>query len=621
MLQESHDAHGGMFTTVLQDFPGGPDNFITTVRFCYGLGVELTFRNIVMMYGAADYLEMTVEYGEDNLLSKCETFFHKKVLQSWKECILTLQSCDLFKPVAEKLHLITKCLDALTMMVCTDPSLFGWPMMMYGSLQSPGGSILWNGINTGARIRSMESDWWFEDISYLSVDLFERLIKTMQAKGIRSENIAGSIMYYGRIHLPGLGRWHGGPSGRSKSVASLSLTPSAVDQKGLIERIQKLLPDRKGKSFCRFVLGLLRNALILGVDQDCRDSLERRVGMQLDLATLDGLLIPMFADSDTLYDTDCVERIVRHFVNTEPKVKLFSPSALDMEAQATDPLRRVSILLDSYLAEVASDLNLKPEKMFSLIDALPESSRLLHDGLYRALDIYFKVNLKRSNSSDQCLYSKPHFSYLKITCDNMQEHPWLSDNEKEHLCNLMDYQKLSIEACVHASQNERLPLRVVLQVLYFEQMHLRNALAGCLHAAETEITTNPSLQNRTTIETGSQITQRESWVTILRQNRHMKDDFESMRSRVSELEEEFSKMKLDMKKVSKSQSSLNYTQILASGFGCKLLPQLSNPRLDAIQVVHTPRASFEKEKAVEHRSAVSSLQNNLRRRGRNVSMG
>ena len=121
------------------------------------------------------------------------------------------------------------------MMVCTDPSLFGWPMMMYGSLQSPGGSILWNGINTGARIRSAESDWWFEDISYLSVGLFERLINTMETRGIRPEILVGAIMYYGRKYLPGLGRWKSGQSGKTRTVASFSLTPTVVDQKVLIE--------------------------------------------------------------------------------------------------------------------------------------------------------------------------------------------------------------------------------------------------------------------------------------------------------------------------------------------------------------------------------------------------
>ncbi|KAF2321703.1 hypothetical protein GH714_001629 [Hevea brasiliensis] len=302
------------FTRALEEFPGGPNTFLIIVKFCYGMRAELTPRNIVNVYCAADYLEMTDEYGEDNLLSKSESFFHKNVLRNWKDCILALQSSDPIMPRAEKLQVVSKCLNALSVMVCTDPSLFGWPMMMYGSLQSPGGSILWNGINTGARIRSTESDWWFEDISYLSVGLFEKLIHTMETRGIRPENLVRAIMYYARKYLPGLGRWQSGQSGKTRTVASFSLTPAAVDQKVLLETIEKLLPEKKGKSFCRFLLGLLRVALILGVRQTCRESLERRIGMQLEMATLDALLIPTYSDSDTLYDTDCMERIVHHFM-------------------------------------------------------------------------------------------------------------------------------------------------------------------------------------------------------------------------------------------------------------------------------------------------------------------
>jgi len=42
----------------------------------------------------------------------------------------------------------------------------------------------------------------------------------------------------------------------------------------------------------------------------------------------------------------------------------------------------------------------------------------------------------------------------------------------------MNCQKLSLEACTHAAQNERLPLRVVVQVLFFEQLRLRTTVAG-----------------------------------------------------------------------------------------------------------------------------------------------
>ena len=51
-----------------------------------------------------------------------------------------------------------------------------------------------------------------------------------------------------------------------------------------------------------------------------------------------------------------------------------------------------------------------------------------------------------------------------------QVHPGISKSERKKLCRLMDCKKLSAEACMHAVQNERLPLRVVVQVLFFEQV-------------------------------------------------------------------------------------------------------------------------------------------------------
>lgn len=563
IIEESQEPHVGNFVTTIEDFPCGTDIFLVVIKFCYGGRVELTARNIVMVYCAADYLEMTDEFGEDNLLSKSESFFHNNVLKNWKDCLLALQSCEPVLPRADKLQIVSRCLNAISVMVCTDPSLFGWPMLMYGSLQSPGGSILWNGINTGARIQSTtESDWWFEDISYLSAHLFERLIHTMEGRGIKPENLAGAIMYYCRKYLPGLGRWQGGQSGKPRTVASFSMTPASVDQKALLESIVRLLPEKKGKSFCRFLLGLLRVALILGVNHTCQDSLERRIGMQLDQATLDGLLIPSYSDSDTLYNTDCVERMIHHFMSSESRLNSQSPSSFDLETSpSSGPLKRVAKLVDGYIAEVASDVNLKPDKIRSLAEALPESSRSLHDGLYRALDIYFK------------------------------EHPWLPEKEKEQLSNIIDFQKLSIDACAHASQNERLPLRVVLQVLFFEQLQLRTALAGCLHVLDAE--TAPTVPVIPPGDMAGQILQRDGWMTVVRENQVLKVDMERMRSRVGELEEEFNKIKQEMKRVAKSHSYIS-SRFIARRIGCKQLPQSSEAQTDVVEsTVPTPRASSE----------------------------
>lgn len=52
----------------------------------------------------------------------------------------------------------------------------------------------------------------------------------------------------------------------------------------------------------------------------------------------------------------------------------------------------------------------------------------------------------------------------------MQEHPEISKSQRKRICKLMDCKKLSVDACMHAVQNERLPLRVIVQVLFFEQV-------------------------------------------------------------------------------------------------------------------------------------------------------
>jgi hypothetical protein len=52
---------------------------------------------------------------------------------------------------------------------------------------------------------------------------------------------------------------------------------------------------------------------------------------------------------------------------------------------------KVAKLIDSYLAEIAPDANLKLSKFIALAETLPDYSRVVDDGLYRSIDIYLKV--------------------------------------------------------------------------------------------------------------------------------------------------------------------------------------------------------------------------------------
>lgn len=59
---------------------------------------------------------------------------------------------------------------------------------------------------------------------------------------------------------------------------------------------------------------------------------------------------------------------------------------------------------------------------------------------------------------------------------HLQIHPTLSEHERKRLCRTLNCHRFSLDACTHASQNERLPLRFVVQVLFCEQLKIRSTV-------------------------------------------------------------------------------------------------------------------------------------------------
>ncbi|KAG6419377.1 hypothetical protein SASPL_121597 [Salvia splendens] len=501
----------------LSDVPGGAKTFELVAKFCYGVKLELTALNVVHVRCAAEHLEMTEEYGEGNLVSQTEIFLNQTVLRSWKDSLKALQTCGDVLSEAEQLHVPKRCIDSLAAKACTDPALFGWPMTERGGpMQSPGGSVLWNGISTGARPKNSRADWWYEDASTLPLPLYKRLISAMESRGVKQGMIAGSLVCYARKYLPGLNRRQGGIEESTNCLATVGSAAllSEQEQKTLVEEIDRLLPLQTGLVPTKHLFGLLRTARILRPDAPCILNLEKRIGMQLDQAILEDLLMPNVSYSmETLYDVDCVQRILEHFLTMDQVVGDASPGSAD-DGQSTGPpsltpITTVAKLIDGYLAEVAPDVHLKLPKFHSLAAALPDYARPLDDGLYRAIDVYLK------------------------------SHPWLAEPEREQLCRLMDCQKLSLEACTHAAQNERLPLRIIVQVLFFEQLQLRTSIAGCFLVSE-------NLDGSKQLRSG---------LMGANENQVLKVGMDSMRMRVAELEKECSNMREEIDKLGKAKGS------------------------------------------------------------------
>ncbi|XP_058081715.1 BTB/POZ domain-containing protein NPY3-like isoform X2 [Magnolia sinica] len=425
----------------IPDIPGGPSAFEICAKFCYGMTVTLNAYNVIAARCAAEYLEMheTVEKG--NLIYKIEVFLNSSIFRSWKDSIIVLQTTKSLMPWCEELKLVGRCIDCITSKASIDTSKVDWSYTYNRKKLTSENGIepQWNGVR---KQQLVPKDWWVEDLCELEIESYKRVITSIKTKGrITSEVIGEALRAYASRRLPGFGKGsiQGGDTGKNRS---------------LLETIVWLLPIEAGSVPCSFLLKLLKAASLLDSSEMAKRELVRRIGRQLEAALVADLLIPGPAGETTMYDVDVVQSIVEEFVmqersaGTGPTVEgeveeIRSPATVSSASKLA-----VAKLVDGYLAEIARDPNLPPSKFIDLAEMVSSDARPAHDGLYRAIDMYLK------------------------------EHTGLSKSEKKRICRLMDCKKLSMDACMHAAQNERLPLRTVVQVLYFEQVRAATSSAS-----------------------------------------------------------------------------------------------------------------------------------------------
>ncbi|GJN35883.1 hypothetical protein PR202_gb24698 [Eleusine coracana subsp. coracana] len=230
---------------------------------------------------------------------------------------------------------------------------------------------------------------------------------------------------------------------------------------------------------CDFLLRLLRAGIVAGADAALLGDLEARAARRLDGASLAAVMIPAFglrhghgggvaptSSTTTLLDVALVLRLVRGFMRDG--------------GGGAAAAARVARLVDAYLAEAALEAGLRPPEFEELARAVPAHARANDDGLYRAVDTYLKVapdeddirdgeNLKTSLVVDGERLLARDIDIVPRSIS--MAHPRASKEERRSLCRLIDARKLSAEAAAHAVQNDRLPVRCVLQVLFLSSEH------------------------------------------------------------------------------------------------------------------------------------------------------
>ncbi|MFQ6633728.1 hypothetical protein Gotur_012418 [Gossypium turneri] len=364
----------------LLNLPGGAETFELAAKFCYGINFEITSSNVAQLCCVSDYLEMTEEFSKDNLGSRAEEYLESIVCKNLEMCVEVLQQCENLLPLADELKIVSRCIDAIASKACAEQIASSFSRLEYSS----SGRLHMN------RQAKCDGDWWIEDLSVIRIDLYQRVMTAMKCRGVRPESIGASLVNYAQKELTKKSSlWN--PSGHTK-IDLLSTDHERL----VVETIVSLLPVEKLAVPITFLFGLLRSAVMLDCSIACRLDLERRIGSQLDIATLDDLLIPSFRHAgDTLFDVDTVQRILVNFSQQDDSeddmddASVFESDSPHSPSQGA--LFKVSKLVDNYLAEIAPDANLKLAKFMAIAETLPTHARTIHDGLYRAIDIYLKV--------------------------------------------------------------------------------------------------------------------------------------------------------------------------------------------------------------------------------------
>ncbi|KAL1337757.1 hypothetical protein AAHE18_10G161700 [Arachis hypogaea] len=345
----------------LLNFSGGHQTFELAMKFCYGMNFEITTFNVTRLRCAAEYLEMTEEYKDQNSISRTESYLKDIVFQDLQKSVEVLSTCEMLPPLVEQIEIPRRCVESILMNACKEQLASG-----LSRLECDGES------------RELKEDcviaWWVEDLSVLRIDFFRRVICAMGRMGVRSESIMASLMHYFL-----------NPSG-----ANSSPTTTELDQKTIVETLVSLMPADKNSSIpLTFMFGMLKMAIILGAAIPCRLELERRISLRLETVSLDDLLIPSLQSGDSLFDVDTVHRLLENFLQQieEEEADDYGYDSDGFGSTSSHgSLLKAGQLIDAYLAEIASDPYLSMQKFVGLIEILPEYARVIDDGLYRAVD-------------------------------------------------------------------------------------------------------------------------------------------------------------------------------------------------------------------------------------------
>ncbi|XP_058210440.1 BTB/POZ domain-containing protein At5g48130 [Rhododendron vialii] len=420
-----------------QTFPGGPEAFEMIALFIYGSSTLVDPFNVASLRCAAEFLEMTEIHASGNLCDRFDVYLNQVVLQSWDDTLIVLQKCQTLLPLAEELLIVSRCIESLAFMACMeilDPDRRRFqPVVTLEALTGQAWSC-----ETGREI--LNHDLWIKDLIALPFGFFKRVIGSLRRQGMKEKNVSPIIVFYANKWLvskktrqfwENSGERNEDKDGRNKDLV-------------LLEGVLDLLPagEKGGKMIpSGFCFSLLSRSLELGLDSERMAELQDQIASVLRLAKVEDFLLPTNRSQpiSSSIELATMERIFSTYVSS------------NMASNNTPSTSHsiVADLWDLYLSNIAPDPKMEPKRFMELIETVPISSRLSHDHLYKALNTY------------------------------LQAHPGISQDDKGFVCKYLNCQKLSQEMCIEAVQNDLMPLRLIVQALFVQQLNTHRAFKEC----------------------------------------------------------------------------------------------------------------------------------------------
>ncbi|CAI9754496.1 unnamed protein product [Fraxinus pennsylvanica] len=413
--------------TLPNSFPGGPETFEMIALFMYGSSTLVDPFNVVALRCAAEFLHMTEDYGSGNLCERFDIYLNQVVLQSWDDTLIVLQRCQTLLPWAEELLIVSRCIETLAFMACMeilDPERRReHPVITIKALAHQH----W----TNQRLKGVIShDLWIKDLIALPFPFFKRIIGSLRRQGMKEKYVSPIILFY-----------------VNKCILPSSVNKSRVDELSIIlEGIIDLLPmGEKARKVIPidFYFCLLSKSLELDLRNDRLEKLQHQIASLLHLAQVEDFLLPKDGTNQSI--SSCRElSIMESIVSTYRSLYNTERNRTPSENNSV-----VAELWDLYLSQIATDSQLGCKRLMDLIETIPISSRQSHDHLYKTLNNF------------------------------LLSHPHISQDEKGLVCKYLNCQKLSQQVCIEAVQNEMMPLRLIVQALFVQQLNTQQAFREC----------------------------------------------------------------------------------------------------------------------------------------------